>query len=523
MGLTIVRVIARSDRPRQLVVVYNEPVLQVDPANSNDSLNPANYSIHDENSVAFPIYSIVADGPTAVSITTDPQALRTTYSLSVVNVEAVNGDIIPSPRQTISIVGRVSSTPAVGTPAVTSAGPPILPAPWYRVELGHVWQDVAGTVPAVNDNDPIGRIDDQSGNGFHMIQATAGFRPLLKLGIQNGKPAALFDGVDDFLAAVCTPFLDSAFVVAKNASVAFPSYSGCFTDQSASDNDIMFTGNNGTKDWYNGGRFSSDFNDSMHVDVVPTWRMTELNDAHATIGLAPNYHFRALVALQLGKDRGYAGRFWGGYIMEAGAFPAVLTLDDMESFATYFEGYWGIVCGGGVFDNFVRANGPVFKPPRGGAYVGDLAQWQVDTNLLKCTSGGSSVFLLSNSENVDATWRLRIANNSGGSDWALIFRSNGIDSSDCWLLHYDGTHLSFYNHAGGYLLIAQVVQNVVAGDELEVVTLGTSIKAYLNGVHLPGLDTISGFQVGGTAIGVYAGTGFGAKRWSLLKKDQDPP
>lgn len=64
-------------------------------------------------------------------------------------------------------------------------------AAWYRSDRG-LWQDTAGTIPAVADGDPVGRWDDQSGNGRHLTQATAGLRPLLKLAIQNGRPVVRF-------------------------------------------------------------------------------------------------------------------------------------------------------------------------------------------------------------------------------------------------------------------------------------------------------------------------------------------
>jgi hypothetical protein len=62
-----------------------------------------------------------------------------------------------------------------------------------------LWQDTAGTVPAVLADDPVGRWDDLSGNERHLTQATAGSRPLLKLGVFANRRAPLFDGVNDYL------------------------------------------------------------------------------------------------------------------------------------------------------------------------------------------------------------------------------------------------------------------------------------------------------------------------------------
>jgi hypothetical protein len=79
---------------------------------------------------------------------------------------------------------------------------------------GGTWTDVT---PAAADADPVGVWQDQSGNGRNVTQATAGFRPLLKLAVQNGRSVVRFDGTNDFLATA-TPTLNqplSIFVVGK--------------------------------------------------------------------------------------------------------------------------------------------------------------------------------------------------------------------------------------------------------------------------------------------------------------------
>ncbi len=56
---------------------------------------------------------------------------------------------------------------------------------------------------ALADGDPVGGTGnewlDQSGNGNHLVQATAGLRPLFKTNIVNGQPVVRFDGSDDTL------------------------------------------------------------------------------------------------------------------------------------------------------------------------------------------------------------------------------------------------------------------------------------------------------------------------------------
>jgi hypothetical protein len=51
---------------------------------------------------------------------------------------------------------------------------------WYDPsDLSTVWQDDAGTVAGAIDS-PVGRLDDKSGNGNHLLQATADARPVLR-------------------------------------------------------------------------------------------------------------------------------------------------------------------------------------------------------------------------------------------------------------------------------------------------------------------------------------------------------
>jgi hypothetical protein len=78
------------------------------------------------------------------------------------------------------------------------------PIAFYDVQqIAHLWQDTAGTVAAAVDS-PVARVDDLSGHGWHLLQATAGFRPILR---KYGSTYYLeFDGVDDYLASQGNPF-----------------------------------------------------------------------------------------------------------------------------------------------------------------------------------------------------------------------------------------------------------------------------------------------------------------------------
>lgn len=82
------------------------------------------------------------------------------------------------------------------------------PTAWYDPsDITTLWQDSARTVPVTAHGDPVGAMDDKSGNAKHAIQATAGNRPLYQ--VEGSDKFLLFDGVDDALSvtmALAMPF-----------------------------------------------------------------------------------------------------------------------------------------------------------------------------------------------------------------------------------------------------------------------------------------------------------------------------
>jgi len=69
---------------------------------------------------------------------------------------------------------------------------------WYAVsDMSALYQDSAGTTAVTSDGDPIGRIEDLSGNNVHLTQSTSASRPTY----QANTESAFFDAVDDTLTA----------------------------------------------------------------------------------------------------------------------------------------------------------------------------------------------------------------------------------------------------------------------------------------------------------------------------------
>lgn len=69
-------------------------------------------------------------------------------------------------------------------------------------DLDTLFQDSAGTTPVTADGQSVGRILDKSGYGNHLIQSTAGSRPLYKT--SGGLHWLQFDGTDDFLVSAAS-------------------------------------------------------------------------------------------------------------------------------------------------------------------------------------------------------------------------------------------------------------------------------------------------------------------------------
>jgi hypothetical protein len=74
---------------------------------------------------------------------------------------------------------------------------------WWDVsDMSKLFEDSAGTTPVTAADQPVGRIEDKSGNGNLILQATSTKRPYLR--ISGALWWLEFDGVDDFLRQTFT-------------------------------------------------------------------------------------------------------------------------------------------------------------------------------------------------------------------------------------------------------------------------------------------------------------------------------
>lgn len=82
-------------------------------------------------------------------------------------------------------------------------------------KLSSLWQNAARTIPVTQDGDPVGCMDDLSGNGSHASQSVSAARPIYKTdGVLHWLQ---FDGVDDCLtisSGFCNPIKQQLVVIA---------------------------------------------------------------------------------------------------------------------------------------------------------------------------------------------------------------------------------------------------------------------------------------------------------------------
>jgi hypothetical protein len=122
---------------------------------------------------------------------------------------------------------------------------------WWDVsDISTLFQDSAGTTPVALNNDPVGRINDKSGNGRLLTQGTAGNRPLYKDSLY-GAPSVLFDKVNDSLTNTA-----AGIGANKEIFILFHVTRSTFPGSATTTDILMSSGiggaNNYDRDTYNG-------------------------------------------------------------------------------------------------------------------------------------------------------------------------------------------------------------------------------------------------------------------------------
>ncbi|WP_218927803.1 GPW/gp25 family protein [Vreelandella glaciei] len=95
----------------------------------------------------------------------------------------------------------------------------------------NMFKDAAGNLPVTKNGDPVGRINDLSGNNNHLIQPVSANRPIYRT--EAGQHWIEYDGVSSFMTLTRNPEYTSPFDIAISAQWGGAGY-GAFRSRTAS-------------------------------------------------------------------------------------------------------------------------------------------------------------------------------------------------------------------------------------------------------------------------------------------------
>lgn len=232
---------------------------------------------------------------------------------------------------------------------------------WYKADSG-VFSDLGGTTPAT-DGQAVARWDDNSGHGYHYLQATSGLRPIFGASAMgSGKPGLIADlnaGTVMFTAAgvaMGTGNLASGFFVAQLTAnpTAFGRVFGYVGGADGTDSDtdsvifgLQYPGNPDVSAYRGGtiiGPGTAVANTTFQFGAVfdGTDATVYLNNTEAASeAINMNFSDAGLIELFSNYNFGSAGgNTWDGAIGEIVLTNGAMSSDDRASLATYFSGRW---------------------------------------------------------------------------------------------------------------------------------------------------------------------------------------
>lgn len=132
---------------------------------------------------ADPTSPVAGSGSTTFQVRSNATAVGTFSG----NISIVNNDADENPY-----AFAISSIVSILTANLVS---------WHDAsDAATLFEDSAGTTPAADNADVIGRWADKSGNGYHLTQGTTAAKPTLRTAVKNGLNVIRGDGTDDILS-----------------------------------------------------------------------------------------------------------------------------------------------------------------------------------------------------------------------------------------------------------------------------------------------------------------------------------
>lgn len=215
---------------------------------------------------------------------------------------------------------------------------------WYDPsDLSSMWQDSAGTIAAAVDS-PVGKIDDKSGRGNHLVQATSAARPILRLA--TGYYYLEFDGVDDLLdktlgTAIAQPYSR----VSSLRQVSWASNDYIFTGATSAAGGLIQLGASPELQIYAGTAFvASNTNLAVGVNGVVSEAFNgassslTINNGTATTGNPGSASATNIAVGALSGGSFYSNVRIYGHLVRAGTF----TSQELSDLRTYMAGKAGV-------------------------------------------------------------------------------------------------------------------------------------------------------------------------------------
>jgi uncharacterized repeat protein (TIGR02543 family) len=274
------------------------------------------YAANEATSGAVPSADVYCPGMTSTVKANTGTLARTGYTFDGWNTAADGSGTDRAASSTFTISGNVT----------LYAKWEVLPFSPSDISGLLVWYS-ASDIEGLNDGDAVATWDDLVGTK-DLTQATADYRPLYKTNIVNGHPALLFDKTNDFLLTADTiTGMRTIIVVAKYTAATFDRFDGLLT---AGTNYVYIGYSGQTYFFADLGTYYQDGVEA-NTNVTNAWHVFMVKRGGDYIS----------AALQVGKDRTEANRFWGGYVAEVLAYDSNLTGDDFTNIHAYMKAKYG--------------------------------------------------------------------------------------------------------------------------------------------------------------------------------------
>ena len=204
-----------------------------------------------------------------------------------------------------------------------------------------LWYDFADEATVTTSGAQITQITDKGSRNWTLSKSSTG--PEYVTGINSKKCVDWGSpGHNNYLqntSATSTAIAEIYFVLDGNFGSTFATYNGLATGPSAGG--FILLGNSGGSGLYS-FNFTTAFINGSASNVYSSGALPAINDpCILRVGLSSG-SFNTADGFQIGNDRIYGARGWGGLIGEVIVFSSVLNSTDRDSLQTWLAFKWGI-------------------------------------------------------------------------------------------------------------------------------------------------------------------------------------